>query len=179
MNGRNGRFRAWLALAAVLVLVSLSAGRAEAQFGGMGYGAGFTTPSFGPYGVGNAGMVYGFGYPGMGYGALGAGYAYGYPGLGYAGIGYRYAYPGLLNAGVGYGYVYPGLGYGGVGYMPSLNFSGAPYVNPTFGTGLTPLGMNSALTERYVLGRGAAPSYYVRSYAPGTRRAPASAPRAR
>lgn len=176
MSGRNSRFRGWLPLLAVLFLASLSARRAEAQFGGMGYGIGFT-PSFGPYGVGNAGMAYGFNYPGMGYGALGAGYVYGYPGLGYAGIGYRYAYPGLLNAGVGYGYVNPGLGYGGVGYMPSLNFSGAPYVNPTFGTGLTPLGINSALTERYVLGRGTAPSYYVRSYAPGTR--PTPAPRAR
>ena len=145
-------------LALILALLALPPTLAQAQF--FGYG-------------GYPGMAYGYGYPGIGYGTYGYGYpaygyggfGYGYPGMGYGG--YGYGYPGL-NYNFGYGYGYPGLGFGYGGYSLSvpgfgfwgnspyntLGFAGV-YPNPLFGLGLTPLGVNSALGERYLLGRGA------------------------
>jgi hypothetical protein len=117
-----------------------------------------------------------YGYPGMGggmgygYPGLGGGFGYGYPGLG-GGMGY--GYPGM---GVGFGYGYPGMG-GGFGYAGGYYGGGFGYgaspiygygnpgpgvYNPMFGVGLTPLGVNSALSERYVLGRGL--TNYSRGY---------------
>ncbi len=135
-----------------------------------------------------AGVALGYGYPGMGggmgygYPGMGGGMGYGYPGMG-GGMGY--GYPGM---GGGMGYGYPGMGGGmgyaapyyggglGYGYGPSIIYGygnpGPGVYNPTFGLGLTPLGVNSALTERYVLGRGL-PTYsrgYGQVAPPGTYR---------
>jgi hypothetical protein len=175
--------RSWLlSLSLVLAALVFPGSRADAQYYGYGYP-----------GVGAA-MGYGFGY---GYGFPGYGYGYGY---GYPGFGYGYGYPGF-----GYGYGYPGFGYGGFyggGFVyggPGVSIAvptpyglsyayGAPgpgvYL-PGFSVGLTPSGVNSALWERYVLGRGL--TGYSRGYgpvsntgtvvvAPGTGTAPVPAP---
>ena len=137
---RVARARCVLPIAAVLVL-ALPSSRAQAQYFGYGYPG---------YGFGS-----GFGFPGAGFGYGDPGYGFGYPALG------GYGYPGF---GFGYGGLAPGIalpgtlipiyGYGGVG-------PGA--YNPMFGLGLTPLGTNSALMERYMLGSGVAT--YSRGYA--------------
>src|SRR5258708_4988758 len=103
-------------------------------------------------------QYFGSGYPGYGYGS-------GYPGYGYGGYGgYGVAgYPYMLGA---YGYgsgLYPGYTYGYTafnGVIPGYNM-GMPYGwtgpgswNPLFGVGTTPLAVESALTERYMIGRG-------------------------
>jgi hypothetical protein len=117
-------------------------------------GWGGVYPGFGYGGLGYGGIGYGgLGYGGIGYGGIGYG-GLGYGGIGYGGIGYGgvgYGYPGY-----GYGYGYPGYGYAGYGYG---GYGGYPLIppgifNPLFGLGLSPLGVQSALTERYVLGRG-------------------------
>jgi hypothetical protein len=110
-------------------------------YGGMGYGYG----GFGGYG----GMGYGYGYPGMGYG-----YGFGYPPYAAA-----YGFGGIGPWGMGYGYGSPGLGYG----YGNLAY-GNPYLltglfNPLFGVGMTPLGLQSYLYERNVLGRGLTTGY--------------------
>jgi hypothetical protein len=130
-------------LTLTLALLVAPAAPAHAQFYGYGYGYGYGIPGVGaPYGYGVPGYGYGFGYPGFGYGypAYYGGFGYGAPGLGYGVAG---TYPGIY------------------GYGPS----GPGDYNPLFGAGLTPLGVNSALTERYILGRGLAT--YTRGYGPG------------
>jgi hypothetical protein len=132
--------------ALLLALLVVSAAPARAQV--------IVSGGFGPpwYGYG----AFGYGYPGFGYG-------YGVPGYGYPGFGYGYGVPGygygvpVYGYGYGvpvYGSTYSGLNYpdyGYPGYFP-LGPSGAQ--NPLFGLGLTPLGVQSALTERSLLGRG-------------------------
>jgi hypothetical protein len=127
-------------------------------FGGLGY------PGMGFGGVGYPGMGYGgLGYPGIGFGGLGFGNGgFGFGGFGAAGFGAATGFP--TTPGAGFQGFNP-YGYGGV-Y--------ANYPNPMFGLGLTPLGVNSALTERYLLGRGV-PSTTV---APGGYRPPDLIPRA-
>lgn len=128
--------RTWtLPLALAMFFLAVPATTLRAQiFGYGGYGYGY--PGFG-YGY----PGFGYGYPGFGYG-----YGFGYPGFGYGGYGFGYGGPGVTIAGPYAPYGYP-YGYGGYG-------PGA--LNPLFGLGLTPLGVNSALTERYLLGRGTA-----------------------
>jgi len=127
-----------LTLTLALVFYALTATEARAQF----------------YGYPGMGGGMGYGYPGMG-----GGMGYGYPGMG-GGMGY--GYPGM---GGGMGYAAPYYG-GGFGYGPSIIYgygnTGPGVYNPMFGLGLTPLGVNSALTERYVLGRGL--TTYSRGY---------------
>jgi hypothetical protein len=149
---RIGRMSRTLTLA--FVIATVPAYRVNAQYFGYGYGF----PGYG-YGAGMpfSGYGYGYGLPGYGFGAYGPpsmayGYGLGYPGYGYGGAGY---------------YGGPGVGVGG----PGLYGVGAPFgatgpgsFNPYFGLGLTPLGVESALTERYLLGRGTA-AYSTR---PGT-----------
>jgi hypothetical protein len=133
-------------------------------YGGMGFG-------YGSPGLGYAGLNYGvggYGYPGLGYGGYGlAGYGYGRIGYGYPGLGYGgYGLAGYGYGGIGYGY--PGLGYGfaysgfpysaaaygfgatGLGYVPIL----PGLSNPLFGVGTTPLAVQSAMAERYIVGNG-------------------------
>ncbi len=99
---------------------------------GFGYGYGYGYPYYGGFGYG------GYGYMPYGYGS------YGYP---YGGFGYPYG--GFTYPAFGYGYLSPGIysPYGAMVY-PNIN------TNPLYGVGLTPLGVQSALIERYVLGRG-------------------------
>ena len=78
--------------------------------------------------------------PGFGYG-YGNGFGGGYGGAGVAYPPYLYGYP-------AYGYP-PGYGLG-MGY----GWTGPGSSNPLFGVGMTPLGVQSALSERYLLGRG-------------------------
>lgn len=142
-----------------LVLVAAAAliwspSRARAQFPGYGYG-GYGVGGYG--GFGGYGGYGGYGYPMGGYGYGGFGYGYpGYAGYGFGGFGYGYGNPGF-----GYGYPtvgYPvGLpapmyGYYGGGY--GFGYGGPGAFNPLFGVGMTPLGLQSYLAERYVLGRG-------------------------
>ena len=157
MMGRTGGRGRWLSvLGFAIILVAASGTRARAQMYGFGYGG---------YGIAGPGYA-GYGYPavvfGMPYPRYGIGYGFGGYGYNWPMAGYSYGYAGLGYSGMGYGYgAYP--------YVPTAATSGAPYVNPLFGVGLTPLGVDSALSERYMLGRGN-PSTYVRSYAPGGRR---------
>ena len=144
-----------LALTLALAFVALPASTVHAQFVGGGFpGMG------GGFGGGFPGMGGGFGggFPGMG-----GGFGYGYPGMG-GGFGY-----GGFGMGGGFGYgglgMGGGFGYGGLGnYGPIYGYGGpGPGVfNPLFGVGLTPLGVNSALTERVMFGRGTAS--YPRGY---------------
>jgi len=64
------------------------------------------------------------------------GYGYGMGGYGFPGIGIYYGYP----AAAAFGYCTP--------------IATSPYLNPFFGLGLTPLGVQSYLTEANLLGRG-------------------------
>jgi hypothetical protein len=122
---------------------------ARAQFPGYGWGdgfAGYGFPGFGygayagPYGLGMPGYGYGFGMPGYGFGL---GYGFGVPGYGYALGGY-----GVPGIGIYYGY--PAFGVEGSG-SAIVNH---PYLNPLFGVGMTPLGLQSYVTESNLLGRG-------------------------
>jgi hypothetical protein len=85
------------------------------------------------------------GYPGLGYGY--PGYGYGFMGFGYPGYGY-----GFFGGFPAYGFD-AGFGYPSYAYVPYGPF-GPGSTNPLFGLGLTPLGVQSALGERYLLGRG-------------------------
>ena len=142
-------------LALSLVFVAVPTGFVRAQ--GFGYGYGF--PGYG-YGMS------GFGYGGMGYGYGGTGYGgFGYPGVG-LGYGGNFGYSGF---GYGVGMAYGGAGVsvgspGPYGYWVPYGSPGPGVLNPYFGVGLTPLGVNSALTERYLLGRGT--TRYSSSYGP-------------
>ena len=113
-----------LALPAALALGILAGApnRASAQFPGYGMGYGYGYPA--------GGFGYGPGYPTMG--------AYGYPGGG------SYGYPGA-----GYGSYGSPLYGGGYFYPPPL--SGYGYPNPLFGLGLSPLGVQSAIADSYIL----------------------------
>jgi hypothetical protein len=138
---------------------------------------------FGYGGYGYSPYAFGAAYPGFGYGGLpNWGYGYGFGGFGFPfGVtGYpQLATPFNAYQGVGpYGYAAYGYGYP----------IGA-YANPYFGLGLSPLGVQSAVTERYLLGnpgyRYRAPTY-VRGYGPVrssggnvVRSAPAAIPGAR
>ncbi|HEY2159076.1 MAG TPA: hypothetical protein VGH33_25840 [Isosphaeraceae bacterium] len=158
------------ALLITVVVLTATVSPARAQFygfGGYGYpgmafGNGFGYPAYGVgYGYGGLGYGYGgFGYGGLGYGygypGVGYGYGFGYPaygaGYGYGGLGYGFG--GLGPGGLGFGYGSPGVGYG----YGNLAY-GNPYLlsglfNPLFGVGMTPLGLQSYLYERNVLGRG-------------------------
>jgi hypothetical protein len=104
-------------------------------------------------------LGYGYGYPaygaGYGYGSLGYGGAYGYggPGLGY---GYGFGDGGYPAFGGAYSFGAPGPSFV-TPYAPLGIYYGGPgpgVYNPLFGVGLSPLGVNSALAERYMLGRG-------------------------
>jgi hypothetical protein len=166
----------FLTVTLALAVVALPATEARAQFYGPGYpgvagGYGFGAPGFGNGGFGAPGFGNGgFGAPGFGNGGFGApGFGnggFGAPGFGYGGFGF--GYPGYA-----YGAPYYGGGFG-YGFGPSIIYGygnpGPGVFNPLFGTGLTPLGVNSALTERYVLGRGV--TNYARGYGqvtvPGT-----------
>jgi len=127
-----------LALILALTILLVSSGTASAQF-----------PAYGGGGmaVGYPGWGYGgfYGYPAMGYGGFYGypGMGYGYGGIGYGGMGYGYG-------GIAYGYPgfqYYGFGYGNPGfYTPGL-------MNPLFGVGMTPLGVQSYMYETQVLGR--------------------------
>jgi hypothetical protein len=74
---------------------------------------------------------------------------YGIPGWGYGYPGFAYGYP-ALAAGYygGYGYpTYYSFGYGNPGlYTPGL-------INPFFGAGLTPLGVQGYSIETQIFGR--------------------------
>ena len=119
------------------VILVISSAPAHAQF-----------PAYGGGGIGIAypGWGYGgfYGYPAMGYGYGGMGYGYGYPVMGggfYGGYGYpAYAYGGPGFRYYGFGYVNPGF------YTPGL-------MNPLFGVGMSPLGVQSYMYETQVLGR--------------------------
>lgn len=111
-------------LALILALLAVRTPTARAQV--VGYG-----------GIAYPGPGFGFAYPGHGF----PGYIAGIPPYGY---GYAVGYPAVDYLGVGY------PGYVGVPYGPF----GPGYANPLFGLGLTPLGVQSALGERYLLGRG-------------------------
>jgi hypothetical protein len=129
-----------LTLTVGLALLALTATESRAQFyPGMGGGFGYGYPGMGG--------GFGYGYPGMG-----GGFGYGYPSMG---GGFGYGSPGM---GGGLGYAAPGYGGFAYGYGPSIIYgygnTGPGVYNPMFGLGLSPLGVNSALTERYVLGRG-------------------------
>jgi hypothetical protein len=158
--------RMMIAVTLVLALWEGAAATARAQLvgypvGPYGYpatvygGWGGVSPGFGYGGLGYGGLGYGgLGYGGLGYGGLGYG-GYGYGGyggfgIGYPGYGYGFGYPAYGYGYGGLGYGYGGFGYGGYGYptIPTGLF------NPLFGVGLTPLAVQSAVTERYVLGRG-------------------------
>jgi hypothetical protein len=119
---------------ALLVLI-VPASRSQAQ--GYGYGA-----------YGYPGYGYGYGGPGFGYG-YGAGYGYGYP------VGGYYGYGGAFGFGLGVGYSYPPVSYNyfGNGYpgVQAPLVSGVGDLNPLFGLGLTPLGVQSALAERNLI----------------------------
>jgi hypothetical protein len=126
--GRIARSARTLTLALPLLFLCGPTTRAQAQF-------------FGGYGFPGYGYGMGMGFPGYGYGmGYGLGYGFGYPpyseGYLFNGAGVTMAVPGPFG-------VYPG--YGSYGYGAS---------NPLFGLGLTPLGVNSAIAERYILGRG-------------------------
>jgi hypothetical protein len=119
---------------AALAFLFQGASSAHAQFyGGYGYspygGAGYGNgPGGYPYTLGGYGN---YGY-GAGFGAANAvypPYMYGYP---------AYGFPPGYGLGMGYGWTGPGSS------------------NPLFGLGLTPLGVQSALSERSLLGRGRA-----------------------
>jgi hypothetical protein len=141
MSGARATIRRPLAaLALTIVVLAMAAGTSRAQYFGYGF----------PAGYGMYGGYYGYGYPGyaFGYGNPAfAGYGYGYPGFGY-GFGYpafAYSYPAY---GAGLGYAYPtGLAYGGDLFV-------APYWNPLFGVGTSPLGLQSFLSESNLFGRG-------------------------
>jgi len=99
------------------------------------------------------------GYPMYGYGYGGMGYGYGYPAYGYG-----FGYPGPIGYGFGYPWgAYPTTGYGGgvapgygLGYYGIQQFTyGSAYSNPLYGQGLTPLGIQSALSENALI-RGSA-----------------------
>jgi hypothetical protein len=155
-----------------LALLAASATPARGQFFG-GYGMGYGGMGYGGMGMGYGGFSYpgmGYGYglgmPGYGYPALGYG-GMGYGGMGYGGMGYGYGgmgygYP-MMGYGYGMGYGGMGYGFGGMGYgygFPGYGMGyGNPYAlsglfNPLFGVGMTPLGLQSYLYERNVLGRG-------------------------
>jgi len=166
MAGRYGAVGRWVAPFALgLALMTLPAGHARAQLYGFGYGASGLAGPYGGFNYGYPAVVFGAPYPRYGFGYGFGGYGYSYPIAGYS-----YGYPGLGYSGLGYGY-------GNVPLVPTPATSGAPYFNPLFGTGLSPLGVNSALSERYVLGRGTGTTYR-RSYAP-VRPTPAPAPAVR
>jgi hypothetical protein len=125
---RLGRLRWTLMLALAVLLVSSQS--AKAQF-----------PGYGGWGMG-------YGYPAWGYGGM----AYGYPAWGYGGpYGYPYMGYGYPMYGFAYGYSYPrpglGIGYGNLGFYPP------GLMNPLFGVGMTPLGVQSYMYETRVLGR--------------------------
>ncbi len=167
MRGNRGLLRhaAAVAILALAVLV-VAPGVSRAQY--FGYGAGYGFPAgYGMYGgyYGYGYPAYGYGYPaygyGYGYGYPAYGYGYGYPMYGYPAYGYGYGYPAF-----GYGYGYPTYGYGypaygvgyGYGYPAGYAYGGlpfaAPYLNPLFGVGLSPLGVQSYFVESNLLGRG-------------------------
>jgi hypothetical protein len=135
MNRTNERMvRSARAVVLALAILALPSTAARAQvigYGGFGYGS--------P----------GFGYGGYGYGSPGFGYdgGYGSPGFGYGGYGYGYNF-----AIPGYGYGFPGYNLGVPQFIsPNL---GTGYANPLFGLGLSGLGVQSALAEQILLGRG-------------------------
>jgi hypothetical protein len=139
------RLTRWTVLA--VALLASSPGEARAQF--FGYG-GFGFPGFGYGGFGYDQFLFGgLGYGGYGFGGYPASYGYGYPGVGYGGFNYGYPGLGVTSFGVGYGGFSPYL-------VPQL-----PYWNPYFGLGLTPLGVQSAVTETAIV-RGA--GGYSRGY---------------
>jgi len=72
------------------------------------------------------------------------GYGSGYPGLGF---GYGYGYPAYGPAPAYAAYPY----YGPPGFL--AGYTGPGSVNPYFSVGLSPLAVQSALGERYTLGR--------------------------
>ena len=114
-------------------------------FGGMGYGG------FGGMGYGGFGGGYG-GFGGIGYGGFGGGYG----GFGYGGFG-----SGFGGFGGGFGAGYGNYGVGGYGY-------GYPFYPPGFAgyqalsTGLTPLAVQSAISENVLLNGGGLPYGYSR-----------------
>lgn len=156
MSKRLLRAGGLIALVAVFAVGSGSPARAQWFGGGYGYMGGYS-----PYAFGYGYPAYGFGY---GYPAYGFGYGapYGYSaGSGYGFTGYGMAGPSFIynTAGIG------PYGYGAFGY----GFGPSPFSNPLFGLGLSPLGVQSAVGERYYLGRrgNAGPATtYSRGYAP-------------
>jgi hypothetical protein len=139
------------------ILAALPASPVWAQF--LGYGYGYPSYGFG----------YGYGWPGYG-----GAYDYGYPGLGY---GYGLGYGGYPAFGGAYSFGAPGPSYV-TPYAPLGIYNGGPgpgVYNPLFGVGLSPLGVNSALAERYTLGRGVARSQNVYGTVPPATVAPAPA----
>ncbi len=145
MRSTLGSLRGMAQAMVLIAALVFTAGTARAQF--PGYGSGFGMPGYG------SGMGYGYGMPGYG---SGMGYGYGMPYYGYGGMGDGYGMPGF-GYGMG-GYGFPGTGiYYGYPAFAGLGYGGlatSPYMNPYFGLGLTPLGVQSYLTESNLLGRG-------------------------
>jgi hypothetical protein len=130
-----------LALAAALV--GLTSAGARGQF--MGYGGfGYGYPAYDYGGLDYGGVYPGYGYGGMGYGGMGYG-GMGYGGIGgfgFGGFGWG-GYPVPTGIyGTGYSGIYPAAAYGGFG--PGV-------VNPLFGLGLSPLGVQSTLAETAII----------------------------
>ena len=162
MTSSVGSFRGLVKALILVAALLCTAGTAHAQWGygmpgfgyGMGYGYGMPGYGYGMLGYGMGyGMGYGYGMPGFGYGM---GYGYGMPGFGY-GMGYGYGMPfygygmgAWGNPGLGFYWGSPGFGVFGSG-SPLVN---SPYLNPLFGVGMTPLGLQSYLVETNLLGRG-------------------------
>jgi hypothetical protein len=166
---RKGLVRSAPVLLVALALISGPARTARGQYFGYGYGY----PAYG-YGFPGYGLA-AYGYPMGGYGSFGYGYpwhGYGY-GLGYPAFGFGYGYPGFGLGGFGFGFGagYPGFAFGwNYPYTTDwlASFTNPPIMpglyNPYFGVGMTPLGLQSYLAERYMLGRGltgSTPSYAV------------------
>jgi hypothetical protein len=129
-------------LVVTVALLGFGARPAEAQYYGYGYpgyGGGFGMGGY-PYALGGYGNGVGLG--GYGYGVGGYGYGIGGYGYGSYPAGYQYGYTPFLGSIPGYNM---GMPYG---------WTGPGSWNPLFGVGTTPLAVESALTERYMFGRG-------------------------
>lgn len=124
------------ASALALLFLTVPATRSEAQFFGYG-GYGYPGYGFGYGGFGAPGAVYGYGFVPGAVGGFGGPFGYG--------------------VAPGYGFAVPGANFGSLGnpYGAPLG-TGPGDVNPLLGLGLTPLGVQSALTETNWI-RGAMP----------------------
>ncbi|CAN5725992.1 hypothetical protein BH23PLA1_BH23PLA1_40340 [soil metagenome] len=146
-----------------LALLISAPGLSRAQFFGPGMGWGHPGMGWGgAYGWGHPGMGWGGGYGWGGGVGWGGGLGFGYPGYG-AGFGFN---PNLTPFGsIAPGALWPSYGYPTAlattnpmllgasytsiasGYGPPLDGFGLGYYNPYFSAGLTPLAVQSAVSE--------------------------------